>query len=141
MKKDFRTGGPLDRFTRQMFTRIITALACTLRDEALSIAQVAALHLVEQAGTARVSDLASELTLSASATSRLVDGLVERGFLERAEDPEDRRAKVLKLSAEGQRFVDEISAGRLATIAENVERIPGELLSRVLAAARALGGR
>lgn len=140
-KQEFRLGGPVERFTRAMFTRIIAALARTLRDEALSIAQVAALHLIDQAGALRVSVLADELTLSASATSRLVDGLVQRDLVAREEDPEDRRAKLLTLTPAGRRFIDTISEGRLATIAGAAEALPRELVARVLAAIRSLGDR
>ncbi len=131
-KQDFRLGGPVERFTRMMFTRIIAALARTLRDEALSIAQVAALHLIDQAGALRVSVLADELTLSASATSRLVEGLVQRDLVARDEDPDDRRAKILTLTPAGRRFT---------TIAGAVESLPKELVARVLAAMRSLGDR
>lgn len=140
-KQDFRLGGPVERFTRMMFTRIIAALARTLRDEALSIAQVAALHLIDQAGALRVSVLADELTLSASATSRLVEGLVQRDLVARDEDPDDRRAKILTLTPAGRRFTEKISEGRLATIAGAVESLPKELVARVLAAMRSLGDR
>ncbi|MEZ4451922.1 MAG: MarR family transcriptional regulator [Nannocystaceae bacterium] len=140
-KQDFRPGGPVERFTRMMFTRIIAALARTLRDESLSVAQVAALHLIDQAGALRVSALAEELTLSASATSRLAEGLVQRDLVARDEDPDDRRAKVLTLTAAGRRFIATISEGRLATIAGAAEALPKELVARVLAAMRSLGDR
>jgi DNA-binding MarR family transcriptional regulator len=140
-KQEFRLGGPIERFTRMMFTRIIAALARTLRDEALSIAQVAALHLIDQAGALRVTVLADELTLSASATSRLVEGLVQRDLVARDEDPDDRRARILSLTPAGRRFIEQVSEGRLATIAAAVETLPKELTARVLAAVRSLGER
>jgi DNA-binding MarR family transcriptional regulator len=140
-KQEFRLGGPVERFTRMMFTRIIAALARTLRDEALSIAQVAALHLIDQAGALRVTVLADELTLSASATSRLVEGLVQRDLVARDEDPDDRRAKVLTLTPAGRRFIERVSEGRLATIAGAAQDLPKELVARVLAAMRSFADR
>jgi DNA-binding MarR family transcriptional regulator len=126
----------MERFTRMMFTRIITGLARTLRDEEFTVAQIAALHLVDQEGTLRVSALAEALGLSASAGSRLVDGLVQRGLLTRAEDPQDRRARVISLSDDGRRFIERASIERVAVVEESARSLPGrlsELMSAVLA--------
>jgi MarR family transcriptional regulator for hemolysin len=47
--------------------------------------------------------LAETLSLEASSMVRVVDHLIESGLLERHEDPNDRRAKLLRLTEEGEK--------------------------------------
>lgn len=116
-----------------MFTRVITALSRTLRDEELSVAQVAALHLLDQEKTSSVTALGAELALSPSAVSRLVEGLVQRDLVARAEDPEDRRKKTLMLTAKGRRFVDAVSEDRVRVMLAASEALPARLIERLVA--------
>ena len=101
-----------------MFTRIITALSRTLLDEELSVAQVAALYLVDERRQMRIGELATELGRSLPSVSRLVDDLARRNLVERAEDPTDRRARVVTLSVQGSKFIERTGADRVATIRE-----------------------
>jgi MarR family transcriptional regulator for hemolysin len=50
--------------------------------------------------------LAETLSLEASSLVRVVDHLIESGLLERHDDPHDRRAKILRLTEEGQKTAD-----------------------------------
>ncbi|WP_441290746.1 MarR family winged helix-turn-helix transcriptional regulator [Sorangium sp. KYC3313] len=134
MKARIILGSPIERFTRMMFSRIIAGLARALHEEDFSVAQVAALHLVDQDGPVRVTALATSLGLSASAGSRLADGLVQRGLLARQEDPEDRRAKTLALTPLGRRFVDRASVERVRMIMETAESLPREISAAILSA-------
>ena len=121
-KIPLQIGSAFERFTRLMFARIIGGIARTLRDSNMSVAELAAVALVDQAGTLRVSELAEALLLSPSATSRVVDGLVERGLLSRSEDPEDRRAKRVQLGPDGKAFMDRASADRVTLIYDTIVR-------------------
>lgn len=47
--------------------------------------------------------LAETLSLEASSLVRVVDQLIDAGLLERHDDPHDRRAKILRLTAEGEK--------------------------------------
>lgn len=127
-------GSPIEQFTRMMFTRIITALARSLREEDFSLAQIAALHLLDQQGSLRVTALADALALSPSAGSRLADGLVQRGLVARTEDPGDRRAKTLVLTAQGHDFVDRASEDRVRVVLQTAEGLPAQISDAVLSA-------
>lgn len=61
-----------------------------------------------------ISDVACELSLTHSAASRAVDRLVRDGYVERVENPADRRRKLLTLSAEGEELIQTIE-GNLTT--------------------------
>ena len=54
------------------------------------------------AGDAPLSVLIRDLRISKQAAGQLVDALVERGYLERMQDPEDRRRQVVALTARGR---------------------------------------
>lgn len=54
-----------------------------------------------------MSEISERFDVSAAAASQLVDKLVQAGYIERTEDPSDRRAKLLKLSAKGAKLVDD----------------------------------
>ena len=71
----------------------------------LSITQVKALHLLREAGEVNVKDVASSLGMSLPAMSRALDGLVQRGLVERKESVKDRRAKLVRLLPPGQRVI------------------------------------
>jgi len=50
--------------------------------------------------------LAEALSLEASSLVRVVDHLIESGLVERYEDPNDRRAKILRLTDEGRKTAE-----------------------------------
>ncbi len=59
----------------------------------LSMPQLVTLLFVRRGGVASISSISQHLNLSLGATSHLVDRLVVAGFVERAEDQNDRRQK------------------------------------------------
>ncbi|WP_211261317.1 MarR family winged helix-turn-helix transcriptional regulator [Pseudonocardia acaciae] len=59
------------------------------------------LQVLERGGEPTVKQLAEVLGRSLSRTSRIVDGLVRRGFAERYEDPVDRRVRRVRLTEAG----------------------------------------
>ena len=124
-----------------MFTRIMAGLARTLRDEELTIAQIAALHLIDQARSMRAMALSDSVGLSPSAASRMIDSLVQRGLLERTEDGDDRRAKVLSLTSAGRSFLDRISEERVAVIMDTAKGFPATLTSKIFGAVARIGAR
>ncbi len=126
----------VEAFTRRMFTRVIGAMARSLREEELSVAQVAAIYLVDERKQMRVGEVATELARSLPAASRLTDGLVRRGLLERKEDPVDRRARLLTLSAKGRSFLTRAGDDRVKTILAAVDAFPADLFERLSQIAR-----
>ena len=64
----------------------------------------------------QVCDLADLFGVSAPSMSRAVDGLVKAKLATRVEDPEDRRARQVKITAKGKDLVDKLVTVRRAGI-------------------------
>jgi DNA-binding MarR family transcriptional regulator len=59
-------------------------------------------------GPALLRDLPAALGTSKQAASKLVDAMVEVGYVERATDPDDARAKRVRLSSRGRELLDAV---------------------------------
>ncbi|MBI5933177.1 MAG: MarR family transcriptional regulator [Chloroflexi bacterium] len=73
----------------------------------LSMSQFSILMQLHHKGPCGMSDISERFDITNAAASQLVDKLVQSGYLERAEDPSDRRAKLLKLSHNGAKLVEQ----------------------------------
>jgi DNA-binding MarR family transcriptional regulator len=83
----------------------------------LSFTQMKALHaLSDCVREVSVKELSDRLGLSLPGTSRTVDALLRRGWLERREDEHDRRMKRVGITAAGREIVDRIDSARVAGI-------------------------
>ena len=71
----------------------------------LSMPQFSILMQLHHKGACGVSNISERFDISNAAASQLVEKLVQAGYLARAEDPNDRRAKLLTLSAKGQKLM------------------------------------
>lgn len=121
---------PVEDYMRAMFTQILMSMARNLRHENLSLPQLAALHFVDLRGQIRIGELCDELVLPQPAASRLISDLVDRGLLERREDIEDRRAKVITLSTAGRELIEAISRQRVDEANEAMVSIQGIVSER-----------
>jgi MarR family transcriptional regulator, organic hydroperoxide resistance regulator len=54
-----------------------------------------------------VSDIGERFDITNAAASQLVDKLVQSGLIQRQEDPNDRRAKLLNLTAKGRELIQQ----------------------------------
>jgi DNA-binding MarR family transcriptional regulator len=103
--------------TVPLVMRTIRQLMREQRSADLSVPQFRALGFVHRHPETSVSAVAEHLGLSAAATSRLVDALVERGLVERQVSAVDRRFVTLRLSPEG------------ITVRENARRYTAEQMA------------
>ncbi|WP_446215565.1 MarR family winged helix-turn-helix transcriptional regulator [Micromonospora sp. IBHARD004] len=71
-----------------------------------------ALAVLLRHGPVRLSTLAEHLHIAPRSTTEVVDGLEERGLVERRPDPDDRRATLVAPTAEGTRVGTAIRAAR-----------------------------
>jgi len=113
------------------------------RDPSPDGVSLAQYHLLEPlAGGPRTNRELAELAgISAPTATRMVDGLLERGLVTRVEDPTDRRAVVISLSATGRDAVarkeSEYDAARsriAAALEPHEQELATDLLRRLAAA-------
>ncbi len=64
------------------------------------------MHIDRRSGT-RLTDLARRARMTKQGMMLVVDDLEQRGYVRRVPDSEDARAKVVRLTARGRRFVAE----------------------------------
>jgi len=103
----------------------------------LSPHQARALRVVCAGDGVRLSDLAEALRIAPRSATEVADGLQARGLVERSADPADRRAVLLRPTAEGRRVQREVAAARAADSAELFGRLSPEdrsTLARILRA-------
>ena len=72
----------------------------------LSMPQFSILMQLHHKGPCGMSQISERFDVSAAAASQLVDKLVQGGYIERAEDLKDRRAKVLQIAPKGKDLID-----------------------------------
>lgn len=107
----------------------------------LSIQQFRALMIIKHHEGASLSLVAEHLGASLSASSKLIDGLVERRYLSRQVLPEDRRRMVLALTPEGKAKLDALMgeclhllSDKLAALSEDECRTIIQVMARLAGA-------
>jgi DNA-binding MarR family transcriptional regulator len=108
-------------------------------DEPVRVTHTSVLPHVDLEGT-RLTDLARRLGVTKQAAGQLVDELEEMGFLERAPDPKDARAKLVRFSKKGQaamldglQVLGEIEAEMRDVVGEGKMRAMHDALAAVIA--------
>lgn len=84
----------------------------------LDRAALLVLHRVDLASDGRLSDLAGDLGLDASTVSRHVGALAAAGYVDRSEDPGDRRACRLAVTPAGREVLARAMAARAGVVRE-----------------------
>ena len=90
-------------FMHQSMRRVIVYV----KTRGLSMSQMGTLLFLHRHETCAVSDIGEYLGVTAAASSQLLNRLVEQGLIERSEDPEDRRHKLLAVTPAGRDTVKE----------------------------------
>jgi DNA-binding MarR family transcriptional regulator len=106
----------------------------------ISMTHLHILWVLEHHGDLTMTRLAELLDVSLSNATGLVDRMAERGLVDRVRVPNDRRVVVVRASAEGSRFRDEIEAFKEDGIRSIIGRLPEDRLERLLGAITDLRG-
>jgi DNA-binding MarR family transcriptional regulator len=101
----------------------------------VSITHMKTLHVLADGGSElSVKELSDRLGLSLPGASRIVDALMRRGWLERREDPDDRRMKRVRITDDGRKVLDRIEAARLAGLEDYAASLTPEQRTRLSSA-------
>ena len=99
----------------------------------MTIPQIRSLALLERMGPLRMGSIAFHLDRALSATTTVIDRLVEKGLVDRVADPSDRRAVVCELTETGQQQMAQfwrVGRERIQTVADVLEDEELELVVR-----------
>jgi DNA-binding MarR family transcriptional regulator len=92
----------------------------------LTPSQSRALRVIGDGDGTRVSELAEALRIAPRSATEVADSLEARGLVERAPDPADRRAVLLRATAGGRAIRDEVAVARAADARTFFGRLAGE---------------
>jgi DNA-binding MarR family transcriptional regulator len=92
----------------------------------ISLTQFKTLHLLRDTEEVNVKDVSERMGLSLPAMSRAIDGLVRRGYVERTESADDRRARLLRLLPAGRGAIERFERGRLSELEDFVATLSDE---------------
>lgn len=100
----------------------------------MTLPQYRALVLIWTRPRTTLSDLATSLDVHPTSATRLVDRLVRKKLVRRAESPTDRRQTELHLAAAGRRLVERVTDRRRAELARITSRMRAAEVAEVTSA-------
>ena len=110
----------IDRSTAERLTEVLReivrearAATSTLGPSSLPGSIVTVLGALSAAGEQRLGRLAELMGVDLSVASRHTAAAIERGYVERRPDPDDGRASLLRVSAEGEKALAAHRAARV----------------------------
>ncbi len=87
--------------------RLMGNLFIFAKDKGLTMAQFGAMIQIYHKGGCGVSDIGSDLGVTNSAASQMLERLVQLKLITRSEDPSDRRVKLIVLTDIGRQILQE----------------------------------
>jgi len=90
-----------------------------------------ALNVIAFDGRQTMTSLVEQIALSTSATSHMIQRLVELGLVERRDNPDDRRQKVLALTDDGGALVGAMMRSRFAELKDSVAPLSAATRTRL----------
>jgi DNA-binding MarR family transcriptional regulator len=104
------------------------------KEEGLSMGQMGALMRLHLDHNCGVSDIGAQLGVTSAAASQMIDRMAQMGLLERTEDPNDRRVKLLTLTDKGRSLLLKARQLRSQWIQDLGKRLDPERQAAVTAA-------
>jgi DNA-binding MarR family transcriptional regulator len=114
-----------EELTTALFA-VLRILKRTAPDDSIDRGSLMVLHSLACAEPMRLSDAAQLVGLDLSTVSRHVRTLENGGYVRRAEDPKDRRASLLALTADGEAFLQRLFESRRASFDAATAEWPDE---------------
>ena len=104
----------------------------------LSMPQFSIMMQLHHRGPCGMSEISERFDITAAAASQLTEKLVQGGYIERAEDPNDRRAKSIQLTPKGRGLVETGMTERYRWMDELVSKLSAEDKPKVAEALKVL---
>ena len=100
----------------------------------LSMPQFGILMQLHYRGNCGVSDIGDRFDITSAAASQLVDKLVQSRLIQREEDPQDRRAKLLNLTEKARELLQRNIEERYRWVDQLAEKLTAEESEKVVEA-------
>jgi DNA-binding MarR family transcriptional regulator len=92
----------------------------------LSMPQLGILMQIHFRGNCGISEISNRFDITNAAASQLVDKLVQSGLIQRAEDPHDRRAKLLNLTEKAKELIQQSTERRYRWVEDLARKLSAE---------------
>src|SRR5688572_23988139 len=102
----------------------------------LSMPQFGILMQLHYRGNCGISDIGERFDITNAAASQLVEKLVQSGLIQREEDPNDRRAKLLNLTDKGRDLIQQGIEQRYRWVDQLAAKLSAEERAKVSEALR-----
>jgi len=96
------------------------------RQGGLSMSHLGAMFYLHRCGSCGVTEIGDHLGVTGGAASQMIDRLVSQGLVLRAVDPEDRRAKRIELTEQGERALQDGIRARQSWVDDLAMTLSGE---------------
>lgn len=126
----------LDAFLHQLIGLAESEGLTVMADAEMSFTQVRTLMLLACSEPLPISAVAETLALSVHAAGRNIDRLVAIDLVERQENPDDRRVKLVSLTPRGRGLIEEHRATQQRALRTFIGRLPGDQVSAFAAVLR-----
>ena len=103
------------------------------KDRNYSIAQLNTLIRLFYKGECGISDLGEEMGVTNAAASQLLEKLVQQGLVQRMEDQQDRRHKIVMLTEAGKQIARQSLSARQSWLSQLIDLLTPEEQERVSA--------
>jgi DNA-binding MarR family transcriptional regulator len=104
-----------------------------MTEAAITLPQVLLLNHVAHGRATSPSEVAKAMRVSLAAVSQMIDRLVQQGLLERAEDPVDRRRKILATTTGAESLLRKLETARSRDFELGLSPLHPEVLGQMAA--------
>jgi DNA-binding MarR family transcriptional regulator len=136
-----KRGNPLENITSMLHFWAENAMRQSMwaflkfnQERSLSLPQINFLIFICRHGQTSVNDLAKRWGVTKAAASQMVDKMVDQGWIDRTENPHDRRSRVLTVTLKGIQLTEEVQKYRHGWIGEFVKGFSQEEVSILMPA-------
>ena len=115
----------------RLLAGMLPAQTVSLLDYDLTLQQLRAFAFIFARGETSINKLADTLDIKPNVATGIVQRLVDREIIERREDPDDRRVRLLRVTEKGSALVDEMGRIVFAKGRELLEKLTDQQLRQL----------
>lgn len=94
------------------------------RTTGVTLVQMNGLNHLYYRGPVEMTEFREMMQITPAGASLMIERMVQQGLVQRAETPDDRRVRLVSLTDEGRKIVEESLVARRAWIEQLVEQVP-----------------